>query len=231
MRAIELMFGVRSDLDLNVRWWHRLAKVAFTVVSILLSAAAFLLAWGSIGTPNTNSVVVLTDLRRFGDGRADGNYVSAFIESPGELGRVDYGGWISSPPLEEVRRIECDPKNKRYKPDPNAPRIDPSFKPFEPSEIIGRTVPDRPGGDILTANCTIPLPSSLESLKSADQIIKYRVPWNDRLQPYAIAALVVLAWLWLATNLYWRGLIYIAFGPRKRGAGDIDTQPPLSLGA
>jgi hypothetical protein len=223
MRAVELIFGVRRDLDLDSRWWHRLAKVALVVAVLPVAGFALLIAMEHV-YPNTGNAVVLTDLVSFGKGRPDGNYVPAFLASPGELGRVSPSGGISSPDVRDVGRIICDVAYTReaVAAVPSRPGEYLSFNPNEPFDLI---LPDSPGGSTKRPHCVVPMPSRLDDLKSADSIVKYEMAWRARASKVGIAILLVVGWVALLTNVYWRGVIYIAFGPRGRG-----TSPPLVPG-
>src|SRR5688572_7170101 len=48
MKLMDLIFGIRRDLNLDSRWWHRLAKVAFFVSTAALGL------WWYAQTPPVN---------------------------------------------------------------------------------------------------------------------------------------------------------------------------------
>ena len=59
-----LAFGFRRDLDLDIRWWHRLAKVALVLLLLTGGTLSFLVVlhsfWPSPTTQNT-TVITLRD--------------------------------------------------------------------------------------------------------------------------------------------------------------------------
>src|SRR5688572_25574703 len=95
-----ILFGFRDDLDLDQRWWHRLAKVSFIVFALVATTVIVFLA--SDVTPDRGNITVLTTLPDFTEknGKGGVNTTPAFLASPGELGLLSpessYVGYVDS---------------------------------------------------------------------------------------------------------------------------------------
>jgi hypothetical protein len=231
--VVSSLFGIRYDVDLGQRWWHRLSKVVYVVFLFLLVGVCWLVLSGTQPEANSSNVVVKDSLAlnlALAD-KSVPNILPGFLAQPGRLGAFVKGGrdkidWASEYALEHSW---CTA---------DAPRL---------AEQIAKHLNERSYGQHNTAA------SVLADIKKAqtspdqtafcwfdsgireygvDQIIKYDFTERARLtatmQALGTAALIIFLVNLVLLNLYYRGLVCVVVGPRKSPrideAGSDDTR-------
>lgn len=211
-RILFVAFGFRLDLDLDQRWWHRLAKVAFTLVLLVATVTIVVVAYSANPGANPGNSRVITDVVTFTDANRDSkNTLPAFFALEGRLGRLMSDGGIyqyySTNLLDKSECRYVDPARqsdaKNY--------IDVPF--FSDFELIGQTVPNKPGDEILDGYCMFQVGVDIPYGRDL-------VKWEYRPIMYAQFIFIGLSFLALGAvltmNLYYRGLVYIICGPYKK---------------
>src|SRR6266850_2149307 len=82
--------GRRDDLDLNSRWWHRLLKVVFILIMLLVSAIAAYESSGLMPTPTQTNVTVLQTLGDFSLKSTADNTIPVFLKQSGRVGVLNH---------------------------------------------------------------------------------------------------------------------------------------------
>ena len=59
-KARRILFGYRDDLDLSSKWWHRLIKVLFVVISVMVAVTLLSLLYVDPAINRRNVVIVET---------------------------------------------------------------------------------------------------------------------------------------------------------------------------
>jgi hypothetical protein len=218
---VSSLFGIRYDVDLGQRWWHRLSKVVYAVFLFLLVGVCWLVLSGTQPDANSSNVVVKDSLALYlalAD-KSVPNILPGFLAQPGQLGAFEKGGrdkigWVSEYTL---GRSWCTA---------DAPRF---------AEQIAKHLNERSYGREQNTAASV-----LAGIKQAqtspdqaafcwfdasireygvDQIIKYeftdRARWTAQAQMLGKAALIIFLVNLVLLNLYYRGLVYVVVGPRK----------------
>jgi hypothetical protein len=214
MRAIELILGIRRDLALDSRWWHRLAQVSLVV----LAAACVTVATRALHVRpeiSTGNVRVIDNLRdytlRYAD-EVDPVFLFDFI---GRTAVIAPGGEVSqvfglrSNVFCNARADELMQYLVALKDHPHLGDI--LAAKHSKVHLGSKTHPE--------AGCVIK--ASFEE-NDPSKIVRVEVTGMAKvwawLKAAALAAGIAALLAVVACNVYWRGLIYIAFGPRKRVA-------------
>ena len=216
------LFGIRHDIDLSQRWWHRLFKVLY-VVFLLLVVGIFWLAWSTTQPEANSSNVVVKDALSLYLASADKsvpNILPGFLAQPGRVGALERGGRDKIEYVSEyyLEHSWCTA---------DAPRF---------ADQIAKHLNERSfGAEHNTAG------SVLAGIKQAqtspdqtgfcwfdsgirqygiDQIIKYefteRARFSAKAEAFAKAALIMFLINLVLLNLYYRGFVYVVVGPRKK---------------
>jgi hypothetical protein len=207
-----ILVGYRDDLDLASRWWHRLLKV--TVILLLIAAGT--LAFGVIlnDSPptifNTRIVANLKDFTEKLPPRSTTNAIPAFLKITGQLGIVRYDNTIE-PMLEtELVKGEC---SRRVEIPTKASQLI-SLDPNARLEVISSSIPNEPGGDPLKSYCSIP-PKYAGNVV-ATQIVKWRYLPSVLSTAFFQAVVLTALLMVIMLNLYYRGVVYVIFGKRRK---------------
>ena len=214
------LFGLRDDLDLDQRWWHRLLKVVFVLGACVVIAFGALMVSRTEPETTMDNVRVLTDLGRFSKTSDEkSNAILAFLKAPGTLGRlgseserIDY---ISSYTLEKGW---CAPYQFGYVDEQtNKPLKEQKSGYSYTLRPIPTDTSDKESNDE-HANCW--LATDLDVAHTSD-VIKYEFTEEAARRAKLTAGAqwlggILVAWLILG-NLYYRGLVFIICGPRPKG--------------
>ena len=208
-RTLHGGFGFRPDLDLDQRWWHRLAKVAFTLVLLVATVTVVLLAFSENPGANSGNARVIIDVVTFTDDNRDSkNTLPAFFALEGRLGRLmSDGGIYQYYSTNFLDKSECryvDPAKQSDAKNYIDVPLDSDF------ELIGQTVPNEPGDEILDGYCMfqvgVDIPYGHDLVKWEYRPILYAQLISIGLSFLALGAVLTM-------NLYYRGLVYVICGP------------------
>ncbi len=216
------ILGIRRDLNLTERWWHRLFKVLYlSLLTLVIAFMGFLLWEGRDDLPaKSNQVEVvasLGDLLREADASVE-NVVPLFMEKEGATGYYE----TDSRKIDKVWDYDlndsfCSPDAARHvyalSSFLNRRQYSTAYTP----EIMMQTImKDRKPSDSLRL-CW--LDDSLQG-KNLNNIIKYEFTtlgyWRavlSYLTPYVFWTLVVHT---IVLNFYYRGMVYVIVGKRKK---------------
>jgi hypothetical protein len=216
MRITDAVFGIRRDVDLNQHWWHRLAKVAFVLVSAFL---AFKLA-AVTGEPNPSQllvdVTIKDDLKAFIESHAESaEPISDFFARPGLTGARSEEVVLGTHPSMYARTY-CSRDWSRV--DPSLVQRmtdDTEGLPESRDRIFNVTAIFR---GLSGAHCV-----SLDDLTfKAGDLVKYELSAGVYTAHYLTVAewflLIGGGWLLLSLNAYYRGLVYVVCGPRRQNS-------------
>jgi hypothetical protein len=220
--VISRLFGIRYDVDLGQRWWHRLSKVLY-VVFLFLVVGIFWLVWSGTQPEANSSNVVVKDSLSVYLALADKsvpNILPGFLAQPGRLGAFEKGGRDKIEYVSEysLGRSWCTADAPRYADQIAKHLNDRSFGAQHNtagSVLAGikqaQTSPDQ------TAFCWF---DSGVREHGIDQIIKYEFTERARvtatMETLAKAALIIFLVNLVLLNLYYRGLVYVVVGRKKR---------------
>ena len=221
----DLVLGIRRDVDLTERWWHRLFKVLYLVSFTVIVSFGTWLLWDGFdsSTPNRKHVRIVSDLSSF-LGTADprtANIVPSFMEQEGRLGILsDDGKRLEYMSDYSMDQTWCTPSALDHLNETAAFLNDRDFTKANTGMTVLASVqrtfkPD----DKDTRLCWV-----APSLKDTDlsQIVKYQFTSRGYLGAlwdhyFGFVVGVVIAHT-LLLNLYYRGLVYIIVGKRKAPA-------------
>jgi hypothetical protein len=207
------LFGLRPDLNLDRRWWHRLSKVAYVFVLALTAVILWLAlsqAEPSLEKKNVRITGTLSDVLNKADASVP-NGIPAFLALPGRTAKWARGGSELVSVFDYgLERSFCTPDAHRH---------------------IGRVV-----GYLNTREYGA---NQVTALQVGQDIAKWgpspRLCWFDssmtgtevgsvvmfefKRGAQVRAWIMVLFWTFCAhavlLNLYYRGFVYIVCGPRR----------------
>jgi hypothetical protein len=236
MRVIELIFGIRRDLELRGRWWHRVAQVVFVASLAAVAALAYVGAdrWFTL-QPRKGNIKVsekLVDFTKSSDRK--GNTVPRFAlkaeqtglqlgipeEFSDRIALVDSGAFsliycakAIEEPDGELRKIL------------NAlladAEIDGGAKLWERWKVAVDKRDAGPEGRFYCVWNTKefkPRAANMVSFSYTAEALETR-----QRQVWQTVAGIVALYAFVALNTYYRGVVYVVCGPRKRAAGNIST--------
>ena len=214
MRLIELLFGIRRDLDLDSRWWHRLAKVALFIVlaGVLLLAGA--MAYREPELKKDNLTVLGTLKEHIIASKGYPNAVPSFVNAGGRAGFFKgqdfkwrfllesqaYCGWnISEHPQELAEFLRTNYGSES--------------RDFTVETVRGYLKYTYKDGELDGPNCIDPG----NTIPAVDEIVRVDITWAALSRAWARAGTWAAAWTLLTglilANVYYRGLALI----RSRG--------------
>lgn len=219
-RAARILVGYRDDLNLSTRWWHRLLVVLGVLGLLVFGGFTGLLFRSDRYEPQVSDVRIIDNLRTFTKRakRDVPNTIPDFLALPGELGgikdgrKVIYVGWYS------LEKSVCS--------------ADLSANVVKVTELInshgGKTTKVSELTDFLAKEEEQRKPTDEKRyciLNSdigvmSDEIIKYELTTRAELKGWMRVVLLttatVLGVMFVTANVYYRGLVYVICGPRKK---------------
>lgn len=221
MILAKMLLGYRDDLDLASRWWHRLMKVVGIIAVILVGGFVFVLLSSSPYYPKESEIERIVSLREMTQKAPSDlvNTIPVFLGIEGELGalkdgRINFvseyslGKGVCSADLAANADAVAAELNEAAIPGGN-------YSAHDIRSMMERDAKElKPGEDkryCIYDGEAVPFMSS--------EIIKYKRTWKATARQYGSASIWTLAWMaafsLIALNLYYRGVIYIAFGKRR----------------
>ena len=96
MSELAPIYGYRDDLQLEKRWWHRLAKVVYYIGATVAVIGASLLAWEARPEAKRSNVTVIASLQDVLEKSKakDANAALTLANMTGDLGIVGANGDI-----------------------------------------------------------------------------------------------------------------------------------------
>lgn len=214
-----LLFGFRIDIDLNQRWWHRFAKVAY-----VLAVVAFGL-WGTslpVSFPddddNVANIRIVETLADYTKAHpSDEDPVESFAgEYRYRSGKREGNGKVSLLFYEAEMYCAVSPYDhlnvlRQY----IRPRDVGNRNPTEHDALallvrLNVVEKDPSGYSCISFGDTMPPPTEIVGWEYT-----LRAKLIGYAQLYAILALVGAVLSLIVLNLYYRGLVYIVCGPRR----------------
>lgn len=218
-RILRFVLGLRPDHRLSDRWWHRLFKVSATLAAI--GAGVSVMATrvtANRSHPSESSVTITETLREFAK-KADpseADVIPAFLRSPGTLGGRKNGN-ISQVSEEILRQGTCSADLSRHT-QFIVDKVEPS-KTAEEREELARALREMLiKEDAASKSGTEKRYCLLTDFGfSSDNVVKYELTTVGRAYVWALSMLetigILLAAFLVTANLYYRGLVYIIYGP------------------
>jgi hypothetical protein len=212
-------FGFRDDIDLNQLWWHRLMKVAYILsVSILALWFAFTapadlpsgpgnmrivetLAEYVVAHPDDGDPVASFSMKygyRSGKREADGSITYAFFET---------SLYCAVRPYEHLSALAAYLRPSGQ----GRPTEKDALKVLETLKIERGISAD--GYACVEINNETPHPRQIVGW---EHTLRAQIIGNT--QKYAVLLVVIGLLSLIAMNLYYRGLVYIICGPRRKAA-------------
>ena len=193
---LRVLLGFREDLDLDERWWHRLAKVAAFLFFVGVTLVAGIL-WreGAVRRPAAGDVEVVATM-------------SDFL-----LSRYNAAKGAQEIDVSEFRSIAGEDGLRKE------PRFEPVYL-YSADCGVATLVKDAGG---VPVNPPKPLPYCTGvGDADADSIVKYRYTTAGTVKLWIMTGIVGVFWAALIAvpvlNLYYRGLVFIICGPTKKPA-------------
>lgn len=210
--------GYRYDIDLTERWWHRLFKVLYFVVfGLVLTFLAFL-AFEADPERQLENVEITGYLDEF-LARADPsvpNVVPAFMVLPGDTALLRANGDLAYLSSYSLGRSWCTPDAIRH--------VEATAEHLT-ERSYGRRVP---ASDVLASIKNVSQESAPRlcwfdsgmSGSNLAEIVKFRFTqtavWRARATFFFKAIGYALLAHFIVANFYYRGVVYVIAGPRRR---------------
>ncbi len=228
-RFLAAIVGTRPELNLRNRWWHRLVLVTF----FPLMVAVAILVTALQGGPNGGNLaldqrVVITDLLSFVEAfKGSGDPIVAFDAEDGWLGVGSAGNQSRSilGGLAMVRdQIACKSGGSVFGGATGELYIVGSQR----GGVGIEPLPNRPGQNAGVSESRCWGPADLKDVPISD-IIKYRPSVTATLMKWLrsglIGGVVAVGLAFALALLYYRGFVYVAFGPRQTSKAANRTEP------
>lgn len=217
--VLRLVLGFRPDLSLLEKWWHRLAKVALVLLLVAVGAVTAPITYSAFEPELVlANIEILTTQRAFMDAadKREFNVTPQFLASPGSLGarRGDRVEWLYSG---DVSKRTCTPDVYAHMTEVvDLLNSTPSSLPYQTVDSATELLGDA-GVDVGESACLTP---EDVTLPDPDNILKYRFKTATTAVRIAkatgITSAIMLALWVLVANLYYRGLVYVICGSRKK---------------
>jgi hypothetical protein len=227
MGLLRVLIGLRDDLDLPSRWWHRLTKVMFVL--------AVVLGWGFLTVVahrqpmlDASNTVVLQTLREYMEANKQiPNALPSSVAQPGRVGVRTSDGKLEERLFLETQ-IFCSWDLLAH-PEEEARFLSVNH----PGEFSNVTVPQvkqwmkEAQAEINAGSCMDPadvIPNNVDSLSAS--IVRFEITGTAEAMSWVRAfgevGMYVAPFLLVLMNVYYRGIVYVICGPRKR------SQPPTA---
>jgi hypothetical protein len=217
------LLGIRRDIDLTDRWWHRLAKVVYFVPATLVFALVWFMTWDSfdnaeVKTNNIKVTATLGGFLRTADSSVP-NVIPAFRLAPGKEGLISEDGktvgYLSDFSLS---KSWCTPSATDHLQETADFLNEANYtKVYTAMEILNAVVKAKPNATERSELCW--MEAGLRN-RDFDDIVKWeftRVGYY-----YALFEHFLMPTFWLLVahtiflNFYYRGVVYVIVGPRKK---------------
>jgi hypothetical protein len=222
MKAIvRALCGVRDDLALSERWWHRLAQVLLIGTTAFVGIAAWIIS-GAESRPEAREgnikYINLQDYREAQNKDAT-DIVDHFIALPGTLALLqDDGSTTLLYPSELKADLFCSQDIWAHTSEYIKWKTD-HHSPTDPEETVETAAADfrrigiKPG----EASCVGPESAKITKVGRAIKWAftgKTVAKWEAKTA--VIGLIAAFVWVVIACNVYYRGLIFVVFGRRKK---------------
>lgn len=210
MRLARIMFGYRDDLDLATRWWHRLLKVTSVLGALCLTGFVFLVLRSPVPITAAD-VTVLANVRDYTKAHPELITTVPAFEALGRVARrtkeqriipyfIPYDSLYCNADLEshadEVANFMTRTSGTTFSTE--------GARAFLRSDgtkgvCVGKGGPDDPDlGDVLAVKATVSATVRTAAILFVE----------------VFGGVLILSGI--VVNLYYRGLVYIICGPRKK---------------
>ena len=217
MTVGRVLFGFRDDIDLNQRWWHRLAKVAF-VLSLIAMFLWFLQIEPEY-PQGPGNIRIIESLAEYTKARPDdGDTVDSFTRKYGyRSGKREPDGSISFALFETSLYCAVNPYKHlrdlaRYL-QPTADGISGDLEALRLLKKLGVKESEPEGYTCIVPNADTVTPSPRE-IVGWEHTLRAKV--IGQAQKYGIMLLVDAVLTVIVLNMYYRGFVYIVAGPRRK---------------
>jgi hypothetical protein len=217
------LFGVRDDLNLDQRWWHRLMLVGYILTTIGIALFVGFLSHRQ-PTLNRDNIAVIATLGDYTTRHPElENSVPSFVV----LGRVAFES--PSGTLEDYFRLEyeyfCSAELSAHPQELAAflRRADAAYREMDAERAAQWLRDHGAAGEV--GNC---IARRDNDLPGSSKIIAYRFATDAVAREIAKAALWAiggaLVWSFITLNGYYRGLVYVIFGSRRKAAAEPEVK-------
>lgn len=225
MRIVRILFGYRDDLNLAGRWWHRLLAVVFVCGMLVVAILAVSALLNRPYFPNKADITTIAALRQLTKEAPVEipNTIPIFLRIDGELGALEEDGRLH--PVDEWALLKgvCSANLMQH--------LDVLAEAMSGPRPVSTEVTQAMAGEFLTKTDSNLKPGEerrycyydAEAVPFAlSDILKYRRTWKAYARQYGRVALntagILTALAWLLSTLYYRGLVYVVCGGRKKTA-------------
>ena len=230
--AARILIGYRDDLDLSTRWWHRLLVVLGVLGLLVFGGVTGLLFSSDRYEPQVSDVRIIDNLRAFTKRakRDVPNTIPDFLALPGELGGIKDGRKVVFVSGYSLEKSVCSADLSA-----NAVKVTElinshsgkSTKVSELTDFLAKEEEQRKPTDekrycILNGDIGM----------MSDEIIKYELTTLAEFKGWTRVVLLttatVLSLIFVTTNVYYRGLVYVICGPRTRRETEARSNSPTA---
>jgi len=205
---------IRTDINLADKWWHRLLKVIFSIITFIVFILSFIIASSSINPTKYNSAIItLRDFTKSSSENID-NTIPEFIKIDGSTGCLDlttnHVDYLSSYDLNLDGICNANIQKNIDKVAKLVLAENVAYRNYTSDEIKGllQHILDT---DTEHRYCFIPI-----SVKcSSDKIVNYRHNALFYLEALGIAIIVFFVWTIIIISIYYKGIVYIIYGSNK----------------
>lgn len=214
------LVGYREDVDLNLRWWHRLAKVGYSLLVLLVLAFAGFILWDDADAsnfePKPSRVRVTQSFTAFFQAAdvTTPNTVPGFLALPGELGQLDSSKQIGKLYEFSIDDWWCTPDAVRHAEAIARHLNEQLYSTSNTAETVLAAI----GGDESGPRgmCWFGRDDKIDDLSS---VVKYEFTNAGYAAALYDHVSTPLFWLLVAhvvlVTFYYRGVVYVACGPRR----------------
>ena len=213
------LFGFRDDLELNKIWWHRLFQVVGTIAMLLLLAASLLIAHSEYSPETTlENVRIIATLRDFikQSPKDIFNVTPEFLKSPGELGQLQDSRIVFLYSADVAKRM-CTPDPYQHIAEVvaylNGHKNDSVVHTVSSEAKLLESAGIRMGESACYDPDDVTLPDASNIVKYEFTSAALATKWAKAIG--VTSGIVTIAFI-LVTNLYYRGLVYVICGPRRK---------------
>lgn len=212
--AGRFLFGFRTDIDLNQRWWHRLLKVVFSLGVIGLYGIV-VVAIRQDEPANKDNVDIVEDLQAYNTKHPELRSTLSSFQGLGNVGRVDPSGEISSfyiSPYELFCSGNMAASTREFRDFIRTVDSDYNYTEDQAEAFIKeRKMDDGKPYCLGRTNANFP---------DQKDIVIYEMNQAATVRSWAksagVSTLAMGVLSLLVLNLYYRGMVYIICGPRKK---------------
>jgi hypothetical protein len=217
MKLGRWLFGFRDDVDLDQRWWHRLAKVTFVLLCVVVAVLVAIMN-DRAPKPTGGNIRIVETLNDYAKGHKNvASLMPGFATGPGIVGTLNDDGSVTQQYALESY-VFCSWDLSAH-PEEELAFLNEHFASRYPNttvEEVKKWMTE--AGQIPTPACMDP--DNVVPGQPASKIVRYGFTTQAQMSRWATTGLTTFLWAALVAfvtmNVYYRGLVFIICGPRKK---------------